>query len=134
VDGIEAPVGVARALLAAVDAEFAPLLTDSDGVPLKLGRTRRSANRNQRLVAMERDRGCAQCHRALSRCNAHHIIEWDSGGLTDQDNLVMLCIGCHHRLHEHGWGIEIEDNQVWFIPPAKVDPQRRRQPGSSVRL
>jgi len=133
IDGIEAPITIATALLTAVDAEFAPLLTDSEGVPLKLGRSRRSASRAQRLVAMERDKGCAQCHRALSRCNAHHITEWDSGGATDQDNLVMLCIGCHHRLHEHGWAIQIENNEVWFIPPAKDDPQRRRQPGSSVR-
>ncbi|MGC4175042.1 DUF222 domain-containing protein [Demequina sp.] len=133
-DGIEAPIPIATALLAAVDLEFAALLTDDEGQPLKFGRTRRSASRAQRLVAMERDKGCAQCHRAISRCNAHHIIEWDYGGPTDQDNLVMLCIGCHHRLHENGWGISVENYQVWFIPPATVDPQRRRQPGSSVRL
>jgi hypothetical protein len=134
VDGIEAPVTLANALLMAVDLEFAALLTDSDGAPLKFGRTRRSASRAQRHVAMERDKGCAQCHHAVSHCNAHHIIEWEWGGSTDQDNLVMLCVGCHHRLHEYGWGIEIEDNQVWFIPPASVDPRRRRRPGSSVRL
>jgi hypothetical protein len=133
-DGIEAPITMGAILAMAADCQFAGLLTDDEGVPLKLGRTVRLASPGQRLAVAERDRGCAKCSRALSRANFHHIITWDDGGPTDERNLVMLCVGCHHQIHDHGWGVVIEHNQVWFVPPAQVDPYRRRQPGSSARL
>jgi len=133
-DGVEAPLTIGTALAMAVDAEFAALLTGEDGVPTNLGRAKRSASRAQRLIAMERDKGCAKCCQALSRCDAHHIVGWAAGGNTDQDNLVMLCVACHHQLHDFGWGIVVEDGAVWFIPPASHDPRRRRIPGSSARL
>jgi len=133
-DGIEAPLTISTALAVAVDAEFSALLLDDEGAPLRLGRTQRSASRAQRHALAKRDKGCAKCSEALSKCDAHHIIEWDRGGHTDIDNLVMLCVGCHHRVHDFGWGIVVEANQVWFIPPSDIDPLRRRQPGSSVRL
>lgn len=133
-DGIEAPLSLGAALAFAVDAEVAPLLVGEHGEPLALGRTRRSASRAQRIAVAQRDKGCAMCSAAISRCDAHHIVEWARGGLTDVDNLVMLCVGCHHRIHDFGWGIVVENNAVWFIPPAGIDPLRRRRPGSSARL
>jgi len=49
--------------------------------------------------------------------------------------MVMLCVGCHHRVHDCGWIIEVDDrDNVSFIPPATVDPHRRRQPASSARF
>ena len=134
VDGIEAPVTIDAAAAMAIDAEFRALLTGDNGAPLRLGRAVRSATEAQRLAVMERDKGCAMCSAALSRCDAHHITPWGVGGGTDVDNLVMLCVGCHHRIHDYGWQIDITNNQVWFTPPAHVDPHRRRQPGSSARL
>jgi len=132
-DGIEAPITMATVMGMAVDAEFRALLTDSYGVALNAGRTRRIASVPQREAAMNRDKGCAKCSRAISRCDAHHIIWWSRGGKTNYRNLVMLCVRCHHEIHDNGWGIDIVNNEVWFIPPASIDPQRRRQPGSSVR-
>ncbi|WP_442860877.1 HNH endonuclease signature motif containing protein [Amycolatopsis sp. CA-230715] len=35
---------------------------------------------------------CAPRH-----CEAHHVVEWAHGGLTELGNLVLLC-GHHHRL------------------------------------
>lgn len=133
-DGIEAPLTIGTALGMAVDAEFRVLLADDEGVALKFGRARRAASRPQRLVAMERDKGCAKCSRAISRCDSHHIVQWSQQGKTDDENLVMLCVACHHEVHDNGWGIEVVGSEVWFIPPAHIDPRRRRQPGSSVRL
>ncbi|MCR6712951.1 MAG: DUF222 domain-containing protein [Demequina sp.] len=132
-DGVEAPITIGRVLAMAADVQFAALLQGKGGVPLALGRTRRLASGGQRLAVAERDRGCAKCSAARSRANFHHIITWDDGGPTDERNLVMLCVSCHTIIHEEGWGVVIEDNQVWFIPPASVDLRRRRQPGSSVR-
>lgn len=133
-DGIEAPFTLATALAMAVDPEFEALLIGENGDPLNLGRAQRSANDAQRHALALRDKGCAMCSTAIARCDAHHIVNWQHGGRTDVANMVMLCVGCHHRIHDYGWDIVIEDNQVWFIPPASVDPHRRRQPGSSARL
>ena len=133
-DGIEAPVTIAASLAVAADIQFVGLLTDDEGVPLRLGRTSRLATSAQRLAVAERDRGCAKCSRAISKANFHHVVTWENDGPTDERNLVMLCVGCHHQIHDNGWGVVIDRNQVWFIPPAKIDPRRRRQPGSSARL
>ena len=133
-DGIEAPLTLAAALSLAVDVEIAAMLVGENEEPLNMGRSKRHATKAQRRALAQRDKGCAMCSAAISRCDAHHIIEWNKGGVTNLDNLVMLCIGCHHRIHDFGWGIVVERNQVWFIPPASHDPLRRRQPGSSVTL
>ncbi len=55
-------------------------------------------------------------------------------GLSDINNGVLLCVPCHHRLHDYGWIIEVVDGEVWFIPPATTDPNRERIPSCSTRL
>ena len=132
-DGVEAPITIGRVLAMAADVQFTALLQGKGGVPLALGRSRRLASAGQRLAVAERDRGCAKCSVARSRANFHHIVTWDGGGPTDERNLVMLCVNCHTMIHEEGWGVVVDHNEVWFIPPVKLDPLRRRQPGSSVR-
>ncbi len=37
------------------------------------------------------------------RLQAHHIISWSQGGLTDLDNLVLLC-WYHHHIVVHRQG------------------------------
>ncbi|MBK6762084.1 MAG: DUF222 domain-containing protein [Micrococcales bacterium] len=70
-------------------------------VPLMLGRTRRRASSAQWAALIARDRGCVRCGRSPRFCEAHHILHWRHGGLTDVSNLVLLCSRCHHDLH-HG--------------------------------
>ncbi|MBK9434533.1 MAG: HNH endonuclease [Micrococcales bacterium] len=38
-----------------------------------------------------RDRGCIRCGRSPRYCQAHHIVHWKNGGLTDLSNLVLMC-------------------------------------------
>ena len=70
-------------------------------VPLALGRTRRRATATQWAALIARDRGCIRCGRSPRFCEAHHIVAWRHGGLTDVSNMVLLCSRCHHDLH-HG--------------------------------
>jgi len=44
--------------------------------------------------------------------NVHHIIPWDPNGLTDLPNLVTLCVHHHHRVHEGGWQMSGNANEV----------------------
>ena len=44
---------------------------------------------------------------------------------TDLDNGVLLCTGCHHRVHRDGWQVETRDGQVWITAPPSVDPLQK---------
>ncbi len=77
---------------------------DDNGRPLYLGRTKRIASPDQRIVLHAKDRGCTHpgCSVPGYLCEVHHIDEWAHGGATDIDNLTFAC-GPHHRLLDHGW-------------------------------
>ena len=66
---------------------------DRHGGVLALGRTKRLATRAQRRALRVRDHGTCQfpgCHRS-GRLDAHHILAWSHGGLTDLVNMLLLC-------------------------------------------
>lgn len=72
--------------------------------PLQVGFTARYATRAQRVALQARDGDtCVHpgCSTQASRCIAHHIVHWSSGGPTDVENLVLLC-EFHHRKVHHG--------------------------------
>lgn len=102
-------------------------LVDEQGVPLKLGRTKRLFTAAQRLALAVRDKGCIfpGCDRPPSWCEAHHIGAVAAGGPTDLTNGCLLC-GFHHRLIHNGhWQIIMAaDGHPMVIPPDWIDPQR----------
>jgi hypothetical protein len=67
--------------------------------PLYLGRARRVASADQRLICYARDRGCTHpdCMEPGLHCEVHHAREWCDGGPTDADNLFFACAS-HHSL------------------------------------
>lgn len=75
------------------------------GKPLYFGRGRRLATKAQRLMLFARDRGCSapECAAPFARTQAHHLTEWQDGGLTDIDNLGAAC-GRHNRAVGHRVG------------------------------
>ena len=134
-DALEGPISMQTLRRMAVDAEVVPVVMGGGSLPLDVGRAARYATPAIRVALGERDKGCAMCSRPLPWCDAHHIDFWSHGGRTSTRNMVMLCVGCHHRVHDCGWIIEVDDrDNVSFIPPATVDPHRRRQPASSARF
>ncbi len=88
---------IARAYPATTTVQAA--LFDGPGRPLWLGRSRRLASADQRLLLAIRDRGCANCHAPTSHCHAHHDPPWERGGGTDIDRLTLLCARCHSEAH-----------------------------------
>lgn len=95
--------GLAGALTcsAGVDLMVVRLLADGRQVPLRMGRAARLASAAQRRALALRDRGCIHhgCTRPPRRCHAHHITEWENGGITDLSNLALLCPFHHAMLH-----------------------------------
>ncbi|EUA36259.1 hypothetical protein I549_2463 [Mycobacterium avium subsp. avium 2285 (R)] len=91
--------------------------------PLYLGRSRRVASPDQRVVLYAKDRGCTHpgCDAPGYWCEVHHLDEWATGGLTDVDNLTFAC-GTHHKLIENGWRTnKLADGRTAWIPPPQWD-------------
>ena len=130
------PAAVSRLIC---NGRVTAVFVDADRVPLTAGRTIRHANRQQRraLRAMYRTCGLGDCDVAFDRCEIHHIIPWEMGGLTDLENMIPLCSRHHHVVHEGGWTLELAtdrtltvrqpDGTVFLVSEPDVPPQRRRR-------
>ncbi|TDZ46498.1 hypothetical protein CCUG64056_00317 [Mycobacteroides franklinii] len=106
---------------------------DDDGRPLYLGRAKRIASPDQRIVLHARDRGCTHpgCSVPGYLCEVHHIDEWAHGGPTDIDNLTFAC-GPHHRLLGHGWTTRKRtDGTTEWTPPPQRDIGTLELPGQA---
>ena len=68
---------------------------------LDVGRSTRTATNGQFRALIARDRHCRApgCTEPPNRCQAHHIEHWTRGGLTDLDNLELLCWNHHRQRH-----------------------------------
>jgi hypothetical protein len=91
-------------------------------VPLALGRSQRRATRWQWAALIARDRGCIRCGRSPRFCEAHHILHWRHGGLTDLSNLALLCSRCHHDLHHGLYTITLDPHGVPVITATRGPP------------
>jgi hypothetical protein len=91
-----------------------------DGVAVNVGRDQRLATRAQRraLRAMYRTCGFPGCETGFQRCQMHHLVPWEVGGVTDLANLLPLCSRHHHLVHELGWRLDLApDRQLTIRQP-----------------
>jgi hypothetical protein len=90
---------------------------------LYLGRSKRIATADQRIVLHSKDRGCTApgCDIPGYLCQTHHVEEWADGGTTDIDRLTFAC-GAHHRLiTPGGWTTrKRRDGSTEWRPPPQV--------------
>lgn len=101
------PVTADELVKLAVEAKVVPAIFDTPGRPLWLGRASRDANAAQRIALAARDGGCVGCGAGHNTCEPHHEKHWEHGGLTDIDNMCLLCGHCHHiEIHDNGGDIE----------------------------
>lgn len=91
--------------------------------PLYLGRTKRIASPDQRVVLYAKDRGCTHpgCDAPGYWSEVHHVDEWATGGVTDADKLTFACQP-HHKLVDKGWRTrKLPDGRTEWIPPPELD-------------
>jgi hypothetical protein len=91
----------------ACDAALVALIDSATpGEQMRLGRKTRKISPALRRALRIRDGGCRfpGCHRQR-HLEAHHVIHWLRGGLTDLDNLVLLCRRHHMAIHEEGFTV-----------------------------
>ncbi|MDN4483925.1 HNH endonuclease [Demequina lignilytica] len=127
------PLSVESVRRMCADLEIIPAVLGSRSLPLDVGRRVRPFSAAQRRALAVRDGGCAWCGAPAAWCEAHHIVPWARGGGTDLSNGVLLCRGCHLRIHDTGWEVEVRGEEVVFIPPPEVDAGREPRPAARQR-
>ena len=118
----------ARGLLG--DARWRALRVDAGGTPLDLGRSRRFVSASQRAALVLRDGGCVfpGCTAEANWCDAHHVIPWEAGGLSDLDNLALLCRYHHMVTHRNGWRMGqglLAQRFEWLTPDGTLIASQR---------
>ncbi|WP_206497862.1 HNH endonuclease signature motif containing protein [Rhodococcus sp. KRD175] len=128
-------VSIRDAIRMASHAHHYLTIFDDNGRALYLGRSKRIASADQRIVLIARDRGCSfpSCTRPATWCQSHHVDDWVEGGPTDIDSLTFGC-DMHHALVGTGpgkWattkttaGHRYPGRTLWH-PPTGMDPTRR---------
>ena len=104
----------------ACDATLIVALDDELGHTMYEGRAQRFPTDTQRREVWRRDRHCVfpGCHHVLFT-NCHHIDEWEHGGLTDLDNLALMCEHHHHLIHSKLWAMTGDANvELEFVGPS----------------
>jgi hypothetical protein len=108
-------------------------ITERDGLPLDVGRTRRTPPAALRRALERRDRTCQfpGCDETR-RLQAHHLRHWIDGGKTCLWNLVLLCRFHHRAVHEGGYWLQGEpgndlrftrrDGRVMVARTVELDP------------
>lgn len=91
---------------------YLAVFDEHSGRPLYLGRQKRIATADQRLVCYARDRGCTHpsCLEPGYRCEVHHAREWADGGRTDADNLFFACGSDHGAVGRGEWRTVVAGN------------------------
>lgn len=107
---------------------YLAVFDDHQSRPLYLGRSRRLASADQRLVLYAKDRGCTApgCDVPAYWAEVHHTDDWARGGLTDVDRLTLACKP-DHTLADKGWRtVKVGNGDTEWIPPRHLDNGRAR--------
>jgi len=98
--------------MAANAIHYLAVFDEHTGRPLYLGRQKRIATADQRLICYARDRGCTRpnCLESGYRCEVHHAPNWAAGGRTDADKLYFACDCDHDGATQGDWHTVVTDN------------------------
>ncbi len=103
---------------------YLALFDGINGQALWLGRTKRIASADQRIMLHNKERGCTRpgCDAPGYLTEVHHVDEWADGGLTNIDKLTLAC-RADHRLLDHGWKKtrkKLANGDTEWIPPPQL--------------
>ncbi|HUR73823.1 MAG TPA: HNH endonuclease signature motif containing protein, partial [Sporichthya sp.] len=119
------------------DAGITPVLLNTLGEPLNVGREHRTVTPAIWAALVARDIGCIGegCTRPASWCQAHHITWWENGGITAVETCALVCQHEHNLIHHHGWQVRMaQDGHPEMIPPRWVDPDQRPRRNAHWKL
>jgi Domain of unknown function (DUF222) len=106
------------------------VIYDDAGRVLDLGRSKRIASPDQRLVLLNKDRGCTfpGCTVPGFLTEVHHAeCDWAEGGLTDINDLTLACHPHNILVTKFGWRTrKRKDGRTEWIPPPHLDTGQGR--------
>jgi hypothetical protein len=102
------------------------VIFDGKGIPLHLGRARRTASPGQRIVLLSQHGGCTMpgCTASGYRSQVHHANkDWKDGGETNIEDLTLACGPDNRMVDTTGWTTRNrpEDGVTEWIPPPELD-------------
>lgn len=82
---------------------YLAVFEDHSARPLYLGRAKRLATADHRIICYARDRGCTKpgCFEPGYHSEVHHALPWSEGGATDATNVFFGC-ACDHTMATEG--------------------------------
>lgn len=118
------------------DGRLEVVVEGRDGLPVGVGRARRTIPGWLWRLLVRRDGGRCRFCGCTRYLEGHHLTWWSRGGRTDLDNLLVTCSRCHKLFHEGGWTIEGSANGALVFrrpdgrplangPPALRPPVRK---------
>jgi hypothetical protein len=134
IEGQSEAISIATAERHACSSGVIPVVFDSAGQAIDVGREQRLYTARQRVALTVRDGGCRHpdCDRPPSWCEAHHINEWKRDqGRTDVADGVLLCRYHHLLVHNNGWRVTRQGSDYFFVPPPALDPAQTPIPAPS---
>jgi hypothetical protein len=96
----------------ATDAiHYLAVFDDHSDRPLYLGRQKRIATTDQRIICYSRDGGCTRpdCTEVGYHSEVHHAVDWAAGGATDADMLYFACGPDHAAVSTGRWHTTVTD-------------------------
>jgi Domain of unknown function (DUF222) len=100
------------------------------GLPLYLGRARRTASAGQRIVLLAKERGCTRpgCSAPGYRCQVHHADRgWTHNGHTNIDEMSLACGPDNRLVDDGGWTTrKRSDGRTEWVPPPHLDTGQAR--------
>lgn len=117
----ETTITAEQARRLACNAGLIPMVLNSQGQPLDIGRESRLHRPHQRKAIRLRDRHCRAegCTIPAAWCEIHHRQPWSHGGHTTVDDGACFCSHHHHLIHDPRYDHE-------WTPGGDVRFQRRR--------
>ncbi|BBY64106.1 HNH endonuclease signature motif containing protein [Mycolicibacterium helvum] len=107
--------------MAAHAYHYLALFDGVNGRALWLGRDRRFATADQRIILHAKDRGCTRpgCDAPGYHSVVHHAAQdWKNGGKTDINDLTLACPPDNQLVETGGWNTRLLPNgQTQWIPP-----------------
>lgn len=98
--------------MAADGIHYLAVFEDHSERPIYLGRQKRVASADQRIICYSRDGGCTRpnCVAPGYHSEVHHAVDWAVGGATDADMLFFACGPDHAGVSKGRWRTTITES------------------------
>jgi hypothetical protein len=98
--------------MAADGIHYLAVFEDHSERPIYLGRQKRVATADQRIICYSRDGGCTRpnCVEPGYHSEVHHAVDWAAGGATDADMLFFACGPDHTAISKGRWQTTVTDS------------------------